>query len=467
MATLKLTEDAVKALPIPTDVDQAYYFDTELPGFALSVGRGGSKTFIARAWVPSEGKKKKITIGAFGRPSSDGKPWTVKLARLKARELIGQMTAGTVPESPRRNPETRAAMQGPTLRDAYEAHMEKLRKKQRSEATIATLKKGLPTYLKEWMDKPISQLTGEVLCDLHESIKKKALVRSNMNPDNPPGAALANRIIAQVSACWSTLNKRLGGKLGTWNPARSVERDALKPKRARLSDEVLPDWYARVQTMRSPIQRDGLVFALFTGLRSEDVRSVRFEHVDANAATLLLPDPKGGEARAFTIPLPAIALEIVARRRAENAKILVIAEAGGDHGFVFPGLNADGEVGPISDLRQQVHTTTIDEEDEDETKTTHTRFPAEDVHTLRRTYESVAHEAGISELDLHVLTNHSYASHNVNATYIKQHLQHLATCQAKIEAALWERIKPTPKPETARAPKTKKTRTESHLRALP
>jgi hypothetical protein len=39
---------------------------------------------------------------------------------------------------------------------------------------------------------------------------------------------------------------------------------------------------------------------------------------------------------------------------------------------------------------------------------------------LRRTYESVAHEVGISELDQHVLTNHAFASHNVNATYIAQ-----------------------------------------------
>jgi hypothetical protein len=103
----------------------------------------------------------------------------------------------------------------------------------------------------------------------------------------------------------------------------------------------------------------------------------------------------------------------------------------GDGGFAFPTLNAAGEVGPISDLRQQIH---------DGTK--HARFPAEDVHTLRRTYESVAHEVGISELDQHVLTNHAFASHNVNATYIAQALPHLAQCQATIEAALWKRIKP-------------------------
>jgi hypothetical protein len=57
----------------------------------------------------------------------------------------------------------------------------------------------------------------------------------------------------------------------------------------------------------------------------------------------------------------------------------------------------------------------------------------------------VAHESGISELDQHVLTNHAFASHNVNATYIAQALPHLAHCQAIIEAALWKHIKAKPR----------------------
>ena len=56
------------------------------------------------------------------------------------------------------------------------------------------------------------------------------------------------------------------------------------------------------------------------------------------------------------------------------------------------------------------------------------RFPVEDVHSLRRTWESIANDEGITELDQHVLSNHSFGSHNVNATYISQHIDHLATC---------------------------------------
>jgi integrase len=279
-----------------------------------------------------------------------------------------------------------------------------------------------------------------VLVELHEKIKREARQREGTNPHNARGAPLANRVIAHVSACWNTLNKKLEGGLGAWNPARSVERDRLVEKGERLVD--LADWYARVQAMRNPIQRDGLAFALFTGLRSEDVRTIRYEHVDWRERTLLLPDPKGGKERSFKIPLSATCIEILRRRQRENPESPLLLE--GDAGYAFPGINADGKVGPIADLRQQVH-------DGDK----HGRFPAEDVHTLRRTYESVAHEAGISELDQHVLTNHSFSSHNVNATYIRQSMPHLAKCQASIEAALWNRIGKRERTRRARRERTR------------
>jgi energy-coupling factor transporter ATP-binding protein EcfA2 len=161
------------------------------------------------------------------------------------------------------------------------------------------------------------------------------------------------------------------------------------------------------------LQPDGAnLAALLYGMKQRAPRKYR-EVVDAIRA----------------IPLGKTCIEILRRRQEENAEHPLFPS--GDGGFAFPGLDSEGKVGPIGDLRQQVHE-----------GSKHTRFPAEDVHALRRTYESVAHEAGISELDLHVLTNHAFASHNVNATYIAQAMPHLARCQAAIEDALWKRIEP-------------------------
>ena len=435
MATIRLNEKTLAELRAPADRAQVYYWDTELKGLGVVVGRA-NKTFVARSWV--NGKNRRGKIGVAGEPRPDGHIWNVALARTEARKLLGKLSDGVDINAELR--EERSAIGsagGPTFRDACEAHLLKMRRRNRSEHSIATMKKEMEKYLADWLDRPITELTGADLVKLHDRIKANARPREGTNPNNERGAPLANRVIAHVSACWNTLNRKLEGKLGGWNPAKSVEKDQLTAKRERIADIDLPGWYARVQTMRNPIQRDGLVFALFTGLRSEDVRTIQFEHVDWSERSLVLPDPKGGADRAFKIPLSKTCLDILRRRQTENAASPLLPA--GDGGFAFPAINSAGDVGPISDLRQQVHL-----------GDKHGRFPAEDVHTLRRTYESVAHESGISELDQHVLTNHAFASHNVNATYIAQALPHLARCQATIEAALSKRIKAKPRVRRAR-----------------
>lgn len=429
MATIKLNERTVAALQGPTDAAQAYYWDQELTGFGVVAGRDnargkGARTFIVRGRVAGAGERVKVTIGMHLAPRDDNHVWTVELARIEARRLLGQMAAGSNPNA---KVDATGAPAGPTLREGVETHLAKMRKKGRSERSIQTFVHETSKYLADWLDRPFSELTGAKLIELHQQIKDQAAKRAGTNPANAKGAPLANRVIAHVSASWRSLNKTLEGRLGSWNPASAVDKDTLKPKRERIADEDLPDYAGRVATMRSPIRRDGLMLALYTGLRNEDIRTMRFEHIDWDAATLHLPDPKGGEGAAFTIPLSKTPLALLERRQRDNT-----ADLGApDEGWCFPGLDQEGKVGPISDLRQR---------DRD----TNARFPVEDVHSLRRTWESIANDEGISELDQHVLSNHSFGTHNVNATYISQHIDHLAACADKIDAGITRRIKGAP-----------------------
>ena len=429
MARLQLTKKSVRALRPPKDEERAYYWDEEVPGFGVAVGRvgprtSGTKTFIVRGRVAGTGERVKTSIGAFGAPRDEHGEWTVELARSEARRLLGLMATGANPAA--KEEAGPAAPVGPTLREGVDTHLAKMKKKGRSPRSTQTFIHETNKYLKDWLDRPFSELTGERLIELHQRIKDNAAKRTGTNPANDKGAPLANRVIAHVSAAWRSLNKKLEGKLGSWNPASAVDRDIIRPSRKRIQDEDLPDYAARVATMRSPIKRDGLMLALYTGLRSEDVKTMRFDQIDWDDETLYLPNPKGGPGAAFTIPLSRTPLTILRRREKDNAKDLGRA----DGGFCFPGINQKSEVGPIADLRQATKNDV--------------RFPPEDVHSLRRTWESIANDEGISELDQHVLSNHSFGSHNVNATYISQHIDHLAACAAKIDAGITRRIKGTP-----------------------
>ena len=421
---LKLTDKSVAGITLPDGVPQVVEWDSELKGFGVVVGRR-RRTFVVQGRVG--GRQSRRAIGALGDLRDDRRRWTTALARLRAKELLGDMAAGVDP-----NAETCAAgaePSGPTLRDALEAHLARMRKKQRAPRSIETIEAEVTKYLADWLDRPIVELTGTRLAELHEAIKTAARPRAGSNPANAKGAPIANRVITHVSACWNSLNRKLEGALGTWNPAKVVDRDVLKPKRERVANEDLPTWWARVQTL-SPVRRDLALFCMFSAMRSEAARNVRWEHVDLEARALEVPNPKGGEAKAFRLPLGPTLIELLRRRREENEA--EFSAYGGDAGLVFPSLSRAKpyRVQPIAEAKERrVNRATGRREG-------YLSGP----HVSRRTYLSVAAEEGINELDRSVLANHTFGSRSVNQTYIEQAFPHLLECQTKIDAALLARM---------------------------
>ena len=97
------------------------------------VGRTGVKTFIVRGRSGSQRIKAKIArVGDIGE---DGQPWTVKAARARARTLLGTMAAGNNPNVQVITPSGEPAS-GPTLRDAMNAHLTRMRKKGRAARSL-------------------------------------------------------------------------------------------------------------------------------------------------------------------------------------------------------------------------------------------------------------------------------------------------------------------------------------------
>ena len=91
------------------------------------------------------------------------------------------------------------------------------------------------------------------------------------------------------------------------------------------------------------------LLACTTGLRSTDAKTVRWEHVDFERWTVHRPKPKGGEDRAFTVPVAAFVLDLLRRRRKENG--LLFPE--GDGGWVFPSRRRSGGVSHVAEPKEQ------------------------------------------------------------------------------------------------------------------
>ncbi len=421
-STVEITERFLESFALPPGEERARMFDSKLPGFGVTVGKLRT-SFVVQRRVKGERSQSWVTLGhwAPGKlrsadPGLRDRTLTVALARGKAIEALGDMRKGA---DPRGEFAPGATSGGHTLRQGLELHTANMRKLGRSERSIETIETEVPRLLGPWMDRPMVDLSGAVLAALHDEL----------TGDDKP--YLANRIVAHVSAVWNALDKvhELDGR----NPARAVTRNRYTPKRERVQD--LADWYTKVQGLENAVRRDLQLFALCTGMRSEAARHVRWEHIDEERSALLVPKPKGGEAKAFTLPLGRRMIEMLRKRKRENA--VEFDAHGGDHGWVFPSLsrarNDEGafDVQPVAEPKEY--------RQKGSRKSAKVKF-LPGLHSLRRTYLSVATEAGVGELDRHALANHAYGRQSVNATYISQAFDHLAECQAKIETALWKRL---------------------------
>ena len=189
-----------------------------------------------------------------------------------------------------------------------------------------------------------------------------------------------------------------------------------KERRRQEPVQDLRAWYREVMRIDNRVRRTYQLFVLFTGLRRRDAATVRWEDVDFEAGTLHRPRPKGGEDRAFTVPLSRVALGLLRFARRRNARLFPGSE------WVFPTRLRDRTVTHIKEPKE-------------------TRLNLPSPHRLRDTYHTACQEAGLGPYYIDVLTNHRPPSGTVSAGYIRQSLDHLRDCQEKVTEHLLARVK--------------------------
>lgn len=408
------------------------YWDATVAGFCLLVGVAGTKTFYVMTRV--DGVRVRVKIGKAGARAPGGQTWTVALARRKAQEILGKAAAGDLEHASR----PQAVQHGPTLRQGLELHVTAMQRRRRSERSVKQIQEEVTRYLADWLDRPLVELTAAALdAACNALMAARAPVAGAVNP---PGAATAKRLLAHVSAIWTSAGKL--HDLPVRNPAKGVTAHVLLPRQERVADVELPAWLTRVQKL-TPVRRDLHLFCLFSGLRSESARSLRWDDVDWERSLLHVRKAKGD--RPYTIPLAATHLELLRRRQREN--VPEFGPFGGDHGWVFPGVARGTErVQPVASGRPWKR--------DDKSK-----LPG--LHALRRTFNSVAQEIGIPLEAREALMNHNGQGVNLRVYTVPQRWDHLADCQRRIEAALWERLGRVDK-NAATAVQSNKSR--AHLR---
>ncbi len=439
----RFNEKSVAALALPPGKAQLVVWDTEVTGFGLVIGKE-TRTFIAEDRI--DGVKVRRKVGTLGRVRDDGLPWSVQLARERAKELLGGMAGGMAPNGLR----TRAG--GPTLREALDFHVSKMergenrRGKVCSPRSIATLRGCVELHLADYLGRPLLGLTADVLDDIRMAIEREAERMGGSNPANPPGRATSNRILANVSAIWRSWHRRHG--LPASNPTERLIAGALKPRNNRIANSALPAWHAKVLAMKNHVRRDLQLVALFTGVRTDGVRNLRWDDINFDEDQLHVARAKGD--RPYTLPLVGTVRAILEARRKENAK--KFKEDGGDRGFVFPTWARDGKK-VIATAEAKERCNVLDargnpKRTEDGDYVRETYLPG--IQATRKTFNSVAIEIGVPLEAREALMNHEGHGVNVKSYGFPQNWDYLAEQAALIEAALWKRLKADPKAKRAK-----------------
>lgn len=393
MSKLKLTKTVVENLPF-TDSGQRFYYDSDLKGFGVRVGRT-KKTYFAEKRVNR--RTCRTSIGEHGL-------MTCEQARKKAYTILGRMAEGENTNQA----QLRKQGQSVTLAEALVEY------RQHRDLQLSTQRHyqgAVHNALTDWANRPLVEITGEMAAQRH-----KKLTQEN-------GPDYANHTMRTLRAIWNFAAEKFdpdGETRLQRNPVQRLSRLKLwhKAKRRQtiIKPHQLPAWFAAVNDLTSSritenaeTVRDFMVFLLFTGLRRNEAARMRWEHIDFAGKSFVIPKTKNG--KPLELPLTTTTHALLAERAQSKTS-----------SYVFPGSRG---VSCINEPRKQIVKVR---------EATGIHFT---LHDLRRTFITIADSIEISHYCLKRIVNHSEGG-GVTEGYIISGIERLREPMQRIDRKILE-----------------------------
>ena len=390
-----LNERSVFQLPLAKN-GRYIVRDEDLRGFCIVVGKR-RKSFMVQAehWADGKRTSKSIVLGHAGDLSA-------RDARIQAKRLLAQIANGEFDDDTSEEPPPPPTPAGVTLRQAWARYLTAhLQRKERSPATIKGYVDHIERALVDWIDLPL-QVLGEnpvMVAERHDI----------MSRENGPSAA--NGAMRTLRAIYNHARKS-HRELPPENPTLAVDWNREKRRDTAMGIEDLPAWFVQARLIRHPVRREFHLMTLLSGSRPGALLQARIEHINFRDRTLHIPRPKGGADRAFDIPLSRPMIRSLIRA-VRASRILFPEQA---RTWIFAAASEDGHMAEHKESRKVLSKWGND---------------------LRQTYRTMGQVAGLSEVDMHLLMNHSLPG--VNAGYItraKLLSGHLRAAQEKLSKTM-------------------------------
>jgi integrase len=305
MPTLKLTPRGVASLS--TEKVQEEFFDELVPGLALRVGRGGTKTWLVR--YRANGKHRRLSIGKHPHLS-------LADARERARAKLAEAQGGADPAQERQARRSKDVTFRALADEVLEAKAETTREATQSERRRIVDSELVPA----WGDRPAASITRRDVVTLIDAIAKRG------------APVMANRTLGAVKTLFNEGLKR-GFPTLEANPAALMDpRPEGRRDRYLDRDEIKVVWDALA--WEAPLARAIFRLSLLTAQRIGSVCAMKWSDIDdSDVWRIPAADFKGR--RPHLVPLSAEALDALAEMR----------DLTGAMEYVFPG-RADGQDKP-------------------------------------------------------------------------------------------------------------------------
>ncbi len=323
----------------------------EVPGLRIKVGKkSATYRYVGTC---NDGRSTPVSL-TIGRTDA----MTFRQAKQKAREIKLQLAQGVDIRRERRRSEV------PTVAEALDAYL-----MSRDDLSPKTER-----WYRGMVDGPLKSLARRRMDEVGRDECRRIHERATVSR----GPYMANSCMRVLKLLHNDVART--HDLPPNPVSRAVRMNRERARDAAVLPEDMPAMWRALEAIDDPIRRGMWETLLFTGLRSGDMKSMRWSNL-GDDGVLLVPSPKGGADRAFRLPLPRHLLQRLEEVRQFTAPM--------NSDFVFP--SATSSTGHITEIR---------------------RSPNFDYHPhqFRHSLRSYGLLAGVDEQVLRLLLNHKDAS---------------------------------------------------------
>lgn len=283
MPKAKLTRSFIATAGCPAGRAKVDFFDTNQRGLMLEVRASGGKTFYQR-YTDDHGRERQFKIGAAD-------VITLEQARRQARTILAHAVLGDDPQARRR--ELRAT---PTIKafvaERYLPHVKTYKRSWQTDETVLRIH-----ILPALGTLAADEVTTEAIAELLERMRAAGYASGTTNR-----VLVLIRYLYNLGRKWKVPGMSQNPTLGL-STAPDVHRDRF------LTGEETQRLIAALQIDENRIAAQAIMLLLLTGARRNEITQAKWDYVNWQRRTLLVPLSKSGKPRA--IALNAQALELL------------------------------------------------------------------------------------------------------------------------------------------------------------